>query len=126
MEPRLWKLNDILAGDAAGSADANVGADAVRVLLHPGETALPLADVLGNSQAQRVVLAIGPEGGWLDNEIEFLEKEGFVRATMGRRILTSEVAVTVSITVVHQHLARIHQIDPVNPCDAVLLRTSSS
>ena len=38
------------------------------------------------------VFAIGPEGGWTDREVALLEAEGFVRHSLGPRILKTETA----------------------------------
>ena len=38
------------------------------------------------------VFAIGPEGGWTDREVALLEVEGFVRHSLGPRILKTETA----------------------------------
>lgn len=106
LEPRLWLIEEhIPAQDAA-----------VRVVLHPG-SGKNLADVLQAAQASNVVLAVGPEGGWLDDEVAFFERVGFIRAGLGERILASEIAVTVAITTVHAHLAE----DQVLGCDAPAL-----
>ena len=42
------------------------------------------------------VIAIGPEGGWTDDEVALLEERGFVRHSLGRRILRTDTA-TVAI-----------------------------
>lgn len=42
---------------------------------------------------QSAILAMGPEGGFIDIEIETLEKIGFSTVTLGRRILRLETAV---------------------------------
>ena len=42
----------------------------------------------------RTLLGIGPEGGWIDYEIERLRDGGFIPFTMGPRILKVETAVT--------------------------------
>ena len=39
------------------------------------------------------LLAIGPEGGWTDDEVELLEAKGFVRYSLGPRILRTDTAV---------------------------------
>ena len=39
------------------------------------------------------VVAIGPEGGWLDAEVEEFERFGFTRISLGKRILRVETAV---------------------------------
>ena len=40
----------------------------------------------------RPVLAIGPEGGWTDCEVEMLESLGFERMSLGSRILRTDTA----------------------------------
>ncbi len=42
---------------------------------------------------QHVVLAIGPDGGWVPYEVELFEKHGFTPVSLGRRVLRGEVAV---------------------------------
>jgi RsmE family RNA methyltransferase len=53
--------------------------------------ATALADVRV-APAQRVVLAVGPEGGFVPYEIEALERAGFRAASMGGRTLRVETA----------------------------------
>ena len=38
------------------------------------------------------VLAVGPEGGWTDGEVARLEEKGFVRMSLGPRILRTDTA----------------------------------
>ena len=38
------------------------------------------------------VLAIGPEGGWTDDEVTLLEEHGFARHSLGPRILRTDTA----------------------------------
>jgi len=40
----------------------------------------------------RLTLAIGPEGGWTDAEVEALEQAGFARYSLGPRILRTDTA----------------------------------
>ena len=40
----------------------------------------------------RLLLAVGPEGGWTDEEVALLESRGFRRYSLGRRILKTETA----------------------------------
>ena len=47
-------------------------------------------------EEERVVLAIGPEGGWTDGEVELLESRGFRRRSLGPRILRTDTA-TISL-----------------------------
>lgn len=57
-----------------------------RLLAHPGKEK-SLEDLSPIPADQRVVLAVGPEGGWIPFEIELLEKHGFSGFTLGPRIL---------------------------------------
>lgn len=47
---------------------------------------------------QPVTLAVGPEGGWIDLEVQTLADIGFVPCNMGPRVLTVETAVTSLIS----------------------------
>ena len=40
-----------------------------------------------------LTLAVGPEGGWTDDEVELLEAHGFARYSLGPRILRTDTAV---------------------------------
>lgn len=40
----------------------------------------------------RVLLAVGPEGGWTDEEVSLLEGKGFSRYSLGPRILRTDTA----------------------------------
>ena len=63
-----------------------------RIVAHPYA-----AGERGNSgthglKQDRLLLAIGPEGGWTDDEVAFLEAKGFVRYSLGPRILRTDTA----------------------------------
>lgn len=63
--------------------------NSVRFICHPKET--------GHSPhfnaIEETVIAIGPEGGWLDNEVDSLLSHGFIPVTCSSRIFTTEIAV---------------------------------
>jgi 16S rRNA (uracil1498-N3)-methyltransferase len=50
-----------------------------------------------------VTALIGPEGGWSDGEIELLNERGCLAVTLGRRVLRTETAAVVAMTLL-QHL----------------------
>ena len=45
-----------------------------------------------DASRQSLLLAIGPEGGWTDDEVELLESRGFRRYSLGPRILRTDTA----------------------------------
>ena len=55
----------------------------------------------GNAVPLRAVLAIGPEGGWTDGELEAGRKAGFREASLGGLILRTETAVIVALAAVN-------------------------
>jgi len=69
---------------------------AVRVLLHPpapGAAARTLADLPADAiRVGGVVFAVGPEGGLTDDEVAAAEARGWVRASLGPRVLRVETA----------------------------------
>lgn len=61
-----------------------------RIVAHPygaEERTLPLA-----SSGESLTLAIGPEGGWTDEEVALLEEHRFTRYSLGPRILRTDTA----------------------------------
>ena len=60
-----------------------------RVLAHPyGES--EKFDTI--SSRERLLLAVGPEGGWTDEEVALFRERGFRLMTLGKRILRSDTA----------------------------------
>lgn len=51
----------------------------------------------GVVRGARYVVAVGPERGWTDEERRVLEREGFVRLSLGPRMLRTEVACHVAL-----------------------------
>ena len=63
-----------------------------RLVAHPYGPAA--ARTLEQSNARTILtLAVGPEGGWTDEEVELLETHGFARYSLGSRILRTDTAV---------------------------------
>ena len=61
-----------------------------RLIAHPGPYPTP-----ERSGDRRTVLAVGPEGGFVDNEIAHFQRHGFAPVQLGQRILRVETAVPV-------------------------------
>jgi 16S rRNA (uracil1498-N3)-methyltransferase len=84
--------------EAARSSDAFRAANAdLRILLSERENALSLREILSEQRPSRVALAIGPEGGWIDEEFRDAVAAGFREASMGKMILRTETAVTAAL-----------------------------
>ncbi len=64
----------------------------IRLLAHP-EGDRTIAQAAGGLLTQRAVLAIGPEGGWVDFEVQRFKEQGFVPFSLGPRILRVDTAV---------------------------------
>lgn len=72
-----------------------------KILLSERPETPPLRKVLEGSSAlaspASVTLAIGPEGGWTDGELDCARKHGFCEASLGRLILRAETAVIAAL-----------------------------
>ncbi|MEO8842338.1 MAG: RsmE family RNA methyltransferase [Kofleriaceae bacterium] len=63
-----------------------------RLIAHPGAT--PIENVVG---AGRKIIAIGPEGGWIDRELATFVERGFQPCSLGAPILRVESAVSAAL-----------------------------
>jgi len=70
--------------------------DSLPLLAHPGPaTTLTISD----SRNIRPLIAVGPEGGWTDDELELFNDRGFKLFSLGERILRSDTACISLISV---------------------------
>jgi 16S rRNA (uracil1498-N3)-methyltransferase len=69
----------------------------LRLLLSERSEAAPLRAALAGSKKTAVALAIGPEGGWTDQEIAAAEGAGFAQVSLGKLILRTETAVVAGL-----------------------------
>jgi len=67
-----------------------------KVVLYPSAT----SKLSGLSLDKSVAIAIGPEGDFTENEINFLEKIGFLPVSLGPRVLRAETAVISSLSAI--------------------------
>lgn len=77
--------------------------DAVRLVAHPDRGAR-VSEALSAVGERRVLLAIGPEGGWIDRELALLDRCGFTRVGLGPRVLRTDVAATALLALVHDSI----------------------
>jgi 16S rRNA (uracil1498-N3)-methyltransferase len=69
----------------------------VCVMLSERGDAPPLREVLAGQAEPRAALAIGPEGGWTDDELGAATGVGFREASLGKLILRTETAVVAAL-----------------------------
>ncbi|MEM7584979.1 MAG: RsmE family RNA methyltransferase [Acidobacteriota bacterium] len=67
-----------------------------RLLAHP-DAAEPIEAVWTPAPGRRLEIAIGPEGGWIDREVDSFLAAGFVACSLGPWILRVENAVTAAL-----------------------------
>ena len=63
------------------------------VIAHPDASGTLAGLPVSGEQGQRLLLAVGPEGGWSDYELQCFMDQGFYGFTMGNRILHVDTAV---------------------------------
>lgn len=74
--------------------------DAARLVADP-DSATSVATAVGNAAAGRILLAVGPEGGWNPFEVGLLETHGFRSVGMGPRTLRTDTACVALLSLVH-------------------------
>jgi 16S rRNA (uracil1498-N3)-methyltransferase len=92
------------------SAQANVHQNAPVRLVFSERGGLPINDALREmSSAQPVIACVGPEGGWSDDELKMLAESGARFVTLGPRILRTETAAVVAVTLIQHRLGDLSQ-----------------
>lgn len=73
---------------------------ALRIVLSEVEQETSLKDVVAaNQNASEVLLAIGPEGGWTEDELELLQNAGWISVSLGPTILRAETAAIAAVAI---------------------------
>ena len=83
----LRLLDEAFSGDSRGA----------RLCLSERAEAPSLKTALSTVKTLSVTLAIGPEGGWTDRELEVVRQNRFSEVSMGRLILRTETAVIAAL-----------------------------
>jgi 16S rRNA (uracil1498-N3)-methyltransferase len=87
------KLKDALSADRTAAAS-------LRIVLAENEEQLTLVDAVGSSNAEALTLAVGPEGGWTDEELKIFRDAGWLSASLGQTILRAETAAIAATAIV--------------------------
>jgi 16S rRNA (uracil1498-N3)-methyltransferase len=71
---------------------ANLDTVSLRIVLEESEQQNSLREVLASHLEGEIVLAIGPEGGWADDDLNLFQMAGWLFASLGGTILRAETA----------------------------------
>lgn len=71
-----------------------------RLVAHPG-AAPTIANAIAGESAGRVLLAIGPEGGWNSFELDLLQRHRFTPIALGPRTLRTDTACIALLALLH-------------------------
>jgi 16S rRNA (uracil1498-N3)-methyltransferase len=73
----------------------------LRIVLSESEEQTLLRDVVKRQIAEDgIVLAVGPEGGWTESELQSFRQSGWTSASLGNTILRAETAAIAATAVV--------------------------
>ena len=73
----------------------------LRLVAHPGGDG-SLLTTAGEAGQRRVLLAIGPEGGWNAFELDLLARHGFVTVGLGPRTLRTDTACVALLAILNE------------------------
>jgi 16S rRNA (uracil1498-N3)-methyltransferase len=79
--------------------------DALRLLLSEQEKRLILRPALESAAEREIVCAVGPEGGWTEEEVQLFNGQGWTAVSLGPRILRAETAAISAAAIVSAYLA---------------------
>jgi 16S rRNA (uracil1498-N3)-methyltransferase len=81
------------------------GSEGLRIVLSEVEESMSLQDALGGAPSEGLTLAVGPEGGWTEDELAQFQSAGWQAASLGPNILRAETAAIAALAVAASKLA---------------------
>jgi 16S rRNA (uracil1498-N3)-methyltransferase len=90
--------------DPINLSDAIAIQPGLKIFLAETEEDQTLRSVLERATFDSITLAVGPEGGWTEDELQAFSKNGWIAATLGPTILRAETAAIAGLAVVNSHL----------------------
>jgi 16S rRNA (uracil1498-N3)-methyltransferase len=76
-----------------------------KIVLAENARGITLNEVLrSRDEAKSLALAVGPEGGWADDELEAFAQTGWVAASLGETILRAETAAIAALAIARAKL----------------------
>ncbi len=91
-------LRDVLPSDVAFAVPT--AENSMRIILSERGDAVPMREIFARRPREATTaatLAIGPEGGWTDEELAAATEAGFEEASLGSNILRTETAVMAAM-----------------------------
>ena len=70
-----------------------------RIVLAESENQTRLRDVLSSAEGE-IFLAVGPEGGWTEDELQLFQTAGWISASLGPTVLRAETAAIAATAIV--------------------------
>ncbi len=76
-----------------------------KIVLAENERGVTLSEVLhSRNQVRSLALAVGPEGGWAEDEIQAFDRAGWVSTSLGETILRAETAAIAALAIARAKL----------------------
>jgi 16S rRNA (uracil1498-N3)-methyltransferase len=98
--PVLHQVESVSERFARPPSEHSLKETGVRIILSEHGDSRSLREILGTHSRESThagTLAVGPEGGWTDEEFEMAETGGFEEASLGSNILRTETAVMAAL-----------------------------
>jgi RsmE family RNA methyltransferase len=89
------KLRDLSSAGVSPAGRPEAGGTVCRIVLAESEDDRLLRDAL-QVLSREAILAVGPEGGWTDDELQWFRESGWIAASLGDTILRAETAAIVA------------------------------
>jgi len=103
-----WDIPMIEASRGAADFFSTPNLAGLKLILSERDARQSLRSVpLPSSPAQTIALAIGPEGGWRDEELDAAAANGFLAVTLGTRILRAETAALAALSILQSRLGEL-------------------
>ena len=75
----------------------SLAGDGLKLLLSERQDAPSMREVLAGQETAKAAIAIGPEGGWTDGELDAAHQSGLKQVSLGKLILRTETAVVAAL-----------------------------
>nr|MBI3614569.1 16S rRNA (uracil(1498)-N(3))-methyltransferase [Nitrospirota bacterium] len=103
-----WDVPTVATPHKADAFFAGQSARDTKIILSERSSGSNLQQVgLPAGAEARVIVAVGPEGGWRQDEQALAMQQGFLPVTLGQRILRAETAAIAALTVIQSRLGEL-------------------